>query len=147
MLTGLDGNDSLAGGEGKDQAFGGAGDDVLRGNAGNDRLLGGAGHDVMSGGAGADTFIFRSAADAGLGATRDRITDFSDSEDHVNLSGFGVAFDFIGSAAFDGHAGELRAYQVGGNTIVAGDLDGNRTADFQIALNGVHNLSQSSFLV
>ncbi len=146
-LTGNQLANQIDGGAGNDVLNGGAGDDVLRGNAGNDRLLGGAGHDVMSGGAGADTFIFRSAADAGLGATRDRITDFSDSEDHVNLSGFGVAFDFIGSAAFDGHAGELRAYQVGGNTIVAGDLDGNRTADFQIALNGVHNLSQSSFLV
>jgi hypothetical protein len=45
--------------------------------------------------------------------------DFSDSQDHIDLRGFGVAFEFIGSAGFDGQAGELRATQAGRNTIVA----------------------------
>lgn len=143
--NGLD--NRIDGGAGNDVLNGGAGDDALRGNGGNDRLIGGAGRDVLFGGDGADNFVFRTAAETGNGATRDKIADFSDGQDHIDLRGFGVAFDFIGSAAFDGQAGELRAVQAGANTIVSGDLDGNRVADFQIMLTGAHSLTQASFLV
>jgi Ca2+-binding RTX toxin-like protein len=147
VLTGNELANQIDCGAGNDVLNGGAGDDVLRGNGGNDRLIGGAGRDVMFGGSGADTFVFRSAAETGLGASRDKVMDFDDSADRFDLRSFGVAFDFIGSTGFDGHAGELRAYQAGGNTIVAGDLDGDRAADFQIMLSGVHSLSQGNFLI
>ncbi len=63
--------------------LGGAGADTLNGGAGADRLCDGAGSDVMTGGAGADVFIF--ARDGAL----DRITDFQDSQDLIDLHDWG----------------------------------------------------------
>jgi hypothetical protein len=54
---------------------------------------------------------------------RDQIRDFEGGSDLIDLSGFGVAFDFIGSAGFSGSVGELRAFNAGANTYVAGDLN------------------------
>ncbi len=90
ILAGGAGNDALAGGLGNDQLFGGIGndavnggdgDDALRGEAGNDYLEGGAGSDNLAGGAGSDVFIFAS------GFGQDRITDFSKTEDYIDLVG------------------------------------------------------------
>jgi glucose/arabinose dehydrogenase len=146
----LDGNElanSIHGGGGNDLLRGFDGDDILRGNDGTDRLIGGRGSDLLFGDAGVDTFVFGSAADAGSGALRDQIRDFEDGVDRIDLRGFGADFDFIGSAAFGGQAGELRAFQAGANTLVAGDLDGDRTADFEILLTGPHSLSGNDFLL
>jgi glucose/arabinose dehydrogenase len=146
----LDGNElanQIHGGSGNDLLRGFGGDDILRGDDGIDRLVGGSGHDLLFGGAGMDTFAFGSAADAGNGALRDQIRDFEDGVDQIDLRSFGADFDFIGSAAFGGQAGELRAFQAGANTLVAGDLDGDRAADFEILLTGPHSLSGNDFLL
>jgi Ca2+-binding RTX toxin-like protein len=147
VLSGNELANSIHGGAGGDTLNGMDGNDTLRGNDGADTLSGGLGRDILFGGAGADTFVFRSAAEAGNGALRDQIKDFEDGADLIDLSEFGVAFDFIGNAGFGGNAGELRAYNTGNNTYVAGDLDGNSIADFQIVLVGLHTLTETDFVL
>ena len=140
VLHGRGGNDALSGGAGNDRLSGGAGADRLSGGAGADRLAGDAGRDVLTGGSGSDTFIFRAKGDSSAGAARDRITDFSRAEgDRIDLSAFdandrvaGVQdFAFVGARAFSGKAGELRL----ANGILAADTNGDRIADFEVAVN------------
>jgi Ca2+-binding RTX toxin-like protein len=147
VLTGNELANQIHGAAGSDTLNGMDGDDIMRGNNGADTLSGGLGRDALFGGTGADTFVFRSAAEAGNGALRDQIKDFEDGADLIDLSEFGVGFDFIGGATFSGNAGELRTYNAGSNTFVAGDLDGNRAADFQIVLIGLHALDETDFIL
>lgn len=173
-LYGGAGNDDLVGGEGSDFLYGGGGSDLLQGNAGqdflrgdagrdfleggsgNDRLRGGIGTDDLEGGAGADRFIFDDGEFGGLSSsTADYIADFSRSEgDRIDLAlvdaksgGADDAFTFIGTASFSGSAGQLRYYQSDGATFVAGDLNGDRVADFLIMVEGTLSLSAGDFLL
>ncbi len=73
------GNDSVDGGDGADTIFTGNGSDTVMGGAGNDTIWGGAGDDRFTGNDGADTFAFSS------GNGKDTVTDFSVSEDTLNL--------------------------------------------------------------
>jgi len=91
-LWGDAGNDTLNGGDDADVLWGGTGDDMLNGgNAadaliggeGSDRLVGAAGNDTLTGGAGADSFVFKRGWDV------DRIRDFEDDLDTINLRDFG----------------------------------------------------------
>lgn len=102
-LSGGEGDDALRGGRGDDTLSGGVGNDVLRGGRGvdilqggdgsdrlfgglnNDVLNGGVGIDVLTGGQGADTFVF----DENFGL--DRITDFVNNVDVLDLTAFGFA--------------------------------------------------------
>ncbi len=70
-----------------DRLLGSAGADVLRGGAGDDFLHDGAGADLLTGGAGADVFVFTRD-----GAT-DRISDFQQGADHIDLSDWGRIYD------------------------------------------------------
>lgn len=81
-LYGGQGNDRLLGEAGIDWLCGGGGNDTLNGGSGNDTLEDMAGDDRLSGGAGRDTFRFR-----GRFGT-DRITDFTDGEDTIDLRSF-----------------------------------------------------------
>lgn len=116
---------------------GGAGNDLLDGGNHSDWLNGGAGDDVMTGGNHNDTFAFSE-----IGGT-DRILDFNRGQgDKIDLSaidavagGSDNAFSFIGSGAFTGVAGQLRAYSQAGQHFVAGDVDGDGVADFSIQTN------------
>jgi hypothetical protein len=156
VLVGNGGSDLLQGGSGDDILKGGTGNDVLRGGDGDDRLTGGEGMDVLVGGAGADTFIIRNLIESGIGSlSRDRIFDFS-PDDIIDLTGIDAksgtlvddAFTFIETSAFSGTAGELRQFDTGnGNTVIAGDVDGNGQADFQILLTGLHVLQDGDFLL
>ncbi len=142
VLSGQGGNDAL---------YGGAGNDVLSGGIGNDVLNGGTGFDRLFGGQGADQFVFASAADSAVGPQRDRILDFTHGADRVNLAAIDAstqfngnqAFDFIGGGAFHGAAGELRF--AGG--VLAGDLNGDGRADFEIAVSGVGQLFASDLIL
>jgi Ca2+-binding RTX toxin-like protein len=106
--------------------------------------------DRFYGGTGADTFLFRDGDFAGLtSATADRIHDFAEADsdkldfsnvDANSLLGGDQAFAFIGSAAFGHHAGELRYYQQSGVTYVAGDTNGDGTADFVVRIDGLHTI-------
>lgn len=155
-LDGGNGNDFVYGGGGSDSLVGGSNDDLLRGDVGNDTLVGGAGRDLLYGDAGNDRFVFDDGHFAGMTATTaDRIMDFAIGADRIDLSqvdaNAGVAgdqaFSFIGSAAFSGAAGQLRAYTDGSLTIIEGNTNTGTVADFWIVLNGAMVLSGGDFVL
>lgn len=141
-ITGNPGDNVLLGRGGADLLKGMNGNDVLNGGSGNDVLVGGAGRDMLTGGDGSDVFRFGPDDFAGLtGATADLITDFKPGTDHVDLTGIDSLLEFIGTAAFTGLAGQLRAEVVDGVTLLLGDLDGDANADFAIAFQGATTLT------
>jgi Ca2+-binding RTX toxin-like protein len=126
-------------------------DNRINGGNGDDTIIGGGGRDILRGGNGNDTFAFQHLSDTGAtSATADRIADFLIG-DHIDLTGMeaeaGIAFQFIEGAAFSHHAGDIRQYTAGANTVLAGDLNGDNHADFQIVLNGAHVLHASDFIL
>jgi Ca2+-binding RTX toxin-like protein len=166
VLLGTAGDDVLRGDHGMDQLFGFKGDDRLIGGAGADRLHGGGGDDVLiggfgtdrlSGGGGADLFVFRLTEGSEPGAAlRDRIGDFSQAEgDRIDLSAMdadtGLSGDqafVLGGGSFTGQAGELIQFlDFSGWTILAGDVDGDGQADFELALRGSISLVERDFLL
>ncbi|MEP4199062.1 MAG: calcium-binding protein [Aliishimia sp.] len=93
ILGGLD-NDDIRGGGSSDILDGGDGNDKLIGGNGQDTLTGGAGDDILTGGDGAglgdglrDVFVFLSTDNGGGGF--DRIRDFEDTTDKLDLSNSG----------------------------------------------------------
>jgi len=141
-LNGGDGDDRLAGGIGHDRLFGASGDDQLLGGRGGDRLTGGSGH---------DTFVFANPAHC----DGDVVTDFTPACDTIDLRHIDAncnidgnqALHLIGGDAFSGQAGELRYVNDQGHTIIAGDTDGDRQADFQIELDGTIALHAGDFML
>ena len=144
VLGGDAGNDFLNGQGGHDRLYGGAGADTLYGGNGNDTLVGGAGPDRMSGNAGADVFVFRSQAEVGLGGARDVIADFTGGQDMMDFSAMGMSFS--GASGFTSTAGEMIALASGGDTILAGDIDGDGVADFEVMLLGVTSVTGAMFV-
>ncbi|HEX8262376.1 MAG TPA: M10 family metallopeptidase C-terminal domain-containing protein [Allosphingosinicella sp.] len=164
---GIFGGFTIANGVTIENATSGGGNDTLRGNAVGNRLDAGAGADVLEGsggadiligGAGADTFRYASLSDS-AGSAVDHITDFASGSDKIDLSGIDAnsllggdqAFSWIGSNAFGGSgaasAGELRAYQSGGNWFVEGDTNGDGNADLIIQVTVTSgSLTQTDFL-
>lgn len=151
----------IIGNAGANLLAGEAGDDRLEGGAGNDRLIGGRGHDQLIGGTGADTFVFTAEADSrhairsdGLKLLPDIIMDFTSGQDKVDLSAIDAiagtpgsdAFTFIGTAAFDGHAGELRYEVAGGWALILADTDGNGAADFMLTVT-ISSLAAGDFVL
>jgi Ca2+-binding RTX toxin-like protein len=148
-------NLTLTTGAGNINATGNSLNNVIIGNDGNNILTGGAGVDTLTGGAGADIFVF---ADGDTGSTtghRDTITDFVPGTDKIDLTGIDAnttvaghdAFRFLGTAGFDGAAGALHTfYDAAHNvTVLEGDTNGDKVADFGIELTGNLTLSQSDF--
>ncbi|MCX6875771.1 MAG: type I secretion C-terminal target domain-containing protein [Verrucomicrobia bacterium] len=62
---------------------GGFGNDHLSGGPGDDTISGGGGDDTLTGGGGTNTFVF-----GGVDTGRDRITDFDQLHDIIDLSAF-----------------------------------------------------------
>ncbi len=149
---------SISGSAFADGLLGGDGGDTLSGGGGHDRLIGGAGRDVLTGGTGADTFVWSQIGDSGVArGTRDLVTDFETGiytgstgyvGDRLDFSDIDArqstaandAFAFIGRAAFDGHAGQLRFSNGTDITRVEGDVNGDAVADFVVELAGLHEL-------
>lgn len=154
-LRGDAGANEIDGGLSSDQLHGRAGDDTLNGERGVDKLYGNAGGDVMSGGEGNDRFIYFRASDS-RADNRDTILDF-ETGDRIEISrldantgiGGNQAFEFIARAGFSGDGGELRFFQsTGGNrTVIQADADGDGTAEFEIALNGLIDLTAGDFVL
>jgi Ca2+-binding RTX toxin-like protein len=125
--------------------------------SGADRIVAGAGTNVVTGGGGNDVFAWLSTAAAGNGTGRDVILDFAKGADLIDLSGIDAnsriagdqAFTLLAlpGAAFTSVAGQLRYDFVGGNTLISGDINGDRVADFQIQLSGVVILGASDFVL
>ena len=134
---------------------GGAANDTIVGGAGNDTLIGGLGADLLTGGLGNDSFRYRSAAESTV-ASADQILDFA-SGDRIDLTLVDAntniandqAFTYIGSGAFTQVAGQLRMVETSADHwTVAGDLDGDGNADFQILITVAdgHDLVPADFL-
>jgi VCBS repeat-containing protein len=127
--------------DGSLRLFGGKAGDTLRGGANADLIHGHLGADMLAGNGGADTFRYQDAAES-TGAAMDRILDFAAGSDKLDLgridANAGAAgdqvFGFIGSSAFSGSAGQLRAFEQNGTWFVEGDVDGDGAADLVIAL-------------
>ncbi len=94
-IKGLGGNDKIYGRAGIDKLHGGTGNDTLVGDSGNDRLYGDSGRDTLTGSAGNDTLTGGTGADAfrfkgKWGA--DKIVDFRNASDRIDLRGNGLSF-------------------------------------------------------
>jgi Ca2+-binding RTX toxin-like protein len=139
--------------DGSFRVFGGLVNDVITGSQNGDVIQGNGGADTLTGGGGADVFRYLSESDSTASAM-DRILDFAAGSDKIDLSRIDAdsaaagdqAFSWIGSNAFSGSAGQLRAYQDGASWFVEGDTDGNGSADFVIQLTVTGGpLAQSDF--
>ncbi|MBB1247784.1 M10 family metallopeptidase [Rhizobium sp. G21] len=102
------GKDNLVGGTGNDTISSGAGIDIVNGGTGTDRIDGGVDADTLTGGTDADTFVFED--NDGL----DRITDFQNGFDKLELDGFSY-----------GSTSQVVALakQVGSNVVLTIDTD------------------------
>lgn len=150
FLDGGADNDTMDGGNGDDTLEGGTGNDILRGRAGEDELAGGEGLDYLTGGQDADSFVFRSIADAGIGATRDQILDFEQGVDVIVVAGLSPGvFEFKGTAAFAPSGNpELRLNETAtGSTIVQIDNNGDGVIDAEIRVGGVTGLTADDFVL
>lgn len=164
IITGTSSNNILTGGSDIDKIYGLNGNDTLSGLGANDVLIGGNGRDIMWGGAGLDDFDFNAVSETGKTAsTRDVIKDFVHLQDDIDLSTIdangsaagNAAFTFLAAkgAAFTGTKGQLRWLQTNAagsandKTIIEGDLNGDKVADFQIELTGLINLSSGDFIL
>jgi Ca2+-binding RTX toxin-like protein len=145
-LVGTRRSDTLTGGAAGDKLDGGAGNDNLNGGKGSDRFVGGAGADILTGGddQAEDVFVYQTVSDSSP-RSKDTIADFRPGIDVIDLSAIDAdtrssapgdqAFTFIGSNAFTG-AGQLRF----ASGILSGDVNGDKAADFAIALTNVSSL-------
>ena len=140
----------LWGSGGNDTLNGMSGDDFLYGEGDRDRIYGGAGKDTLSGGSGNDYFIFKDISESKPGsANRDVIVDFQRG-DIIDLSlidankwlGGDQSFAFIGNRSFSKKAGELRFE----NGILAGDIDADGRADFEIQILNI-TIFDNSFII
>jgi serralysin len=104
-IEGNGGNDKLYGGTGNDALTGNAGNDRLYGDSGKDTLSGSSGNDILTGGANADTFRFSGKWG------KDKITDFKNASDHIDLRGNGLSFNELSiskvNADSDGRADDV----------------------------------------
>jgi serralysin len=137
------------------QMFGGAGLDHLIGGALGDTILGGFGEDLLTGGGGNDIFRYDNVGES-TATGRDGIMDFSTGDkvdlsriDAISGTGANDAFTFIGSGAFTGAAGELRAVNTSGNSwTLSGDVNGDGLADVEIVLvSSDHPITGGDFVL
>jgi Ca2+-binding RTX toxin-like protein len=177
LLEGGSGADRVDGDNGNDFLFGEASqqsnesgakkkptpsNDIIRGGLGNDQITGGSGKDTLWGGGDMDTFSYSSGAQSGVTATtRDAVRDFAHGIDTIDLSDIDAiqktavddAFKFIRKegAHFGGQAGQLIwDQQVAGSksiTLISGDDDGDKKADFSIELTGKIAIDAHDFLL
>lgn len=144
--------------------FGNAGNNALNGGNGNDDLRGGDGVDKLTGGAGNDKFTFLTVGEIGTASgLRDIVTDFHHAQDKIVLSaidaiagtGANDAFAFLAQEghAFTGAKGQLvwdqqdHAGTANDVTLVSGDINGDKVADFTIQLTGLVSLTQGDFVL
>jgi hypothetical protein len=126
----------------RDSLYGGDGNDLLEAGGYRDRLTGGEGVDTMLGGTGSDVFIFKKTSDSGVGEGNRDVMDFAHSNwERLDLSRIDAdentadnqAF-FLGGSEFTNAAGELVQFVEGGHTVVAGDVNGDGVADFELEM-------------
>jgi Ca2+-binding RTX toxin-like protein len=159
-LTGDDFANVLKGLAGSDILTGAAGRDTLQGDDGADLLIGGLGRDLLYGGGfdgDVDIFDFNNVAESGItGATRDRIVDFEDGFDKIDVSTIDAktflkgnqAFGFIGAGAFTSAGGQIRAFvTAAGNTVIEFNTDHDKAAEMSLVVLGTPTLSGADFVL
>jgi len=127
------------------------------GNDAANQIAGLGGRDTLTGGLGADLFVYQQLSESTVATGgRDTITDFSLADrDRIDLRaidantsvGGDQAFRFVGASAFSGSAGELRYAPSGGDTLISGDVNGDKVADFAILLSGTIAPMSGNFLL
>ncbi|TIO18669.1 MAG: hypothetical protein E5X86_05695 [Mesorhizobium sp.] len=167
----LSGDVIAAGISGTDNVVGSGGVDFIYGGSAADRITGGGGGDWLNGGGGSDRFIFLAITDSAPGTTGDlnnydTIVDFTKQGgelDKIDLTAIDAKTQagFIGDQAFTFVANPTPAidpgvqansvtwYQdtINNITIIHADVDGNTTADFEIQLSGLVNLTADDFIL
>ena len=144
----------LTGNAGGNRLDGLGGNDVLTGNAGADVLIGGLGQDRMSAGVDTvrDVFVYTDIAESRIGTQHDVLIDFHSGEDMINLRLIDANTRLTGNQAFTFSASGARAFSVwafdsGQNILIRGDVNGDRTADFEFLIAGVQQVGASDFLL
>jgi VCBS repeat-containing protein len=134
-INGQDGDDTIYGRAGNDIIQGGSGNDTIYAGSGNDTITAGIGADQIWGGSGADNFVF-SSVDESTPSSFDTIHDFQPGLDHIDVRGLGFSASTSGPGALAAHG--LNWSQVGADTVILGDTDGNSgNAEFKIVLSNV----------
>jgi serralysin len=171
-LSGGKGRDQLFGGLGNDKLIGGDSNDKLEGQTGNDVLVGGKGADIIFGQGGRDVFDYNSLSDSTTSKTgRDFIRfdinrgnsresdklDLSTIDAKTGVKGNNKFFLAGKESAFSGQKGELIYSYVSGksidgaftlnNTLIRGDVNGDKKADFSILLNNQQALLSDDFIL
>jgi serralysin len=141
VIQGLAGNDVIDGRGGNDWIYGGDG---------HDALIGSSGADVLNGGAGGDVFMLLLASDS-RPIARDTVLDFTHGQDLIDLRLIDAntalagdqAFFFLSGNGFTGAAGQLNFR----NSVLAGDINGDGLADFEVNLVNAGLLTANDFLL
>ncbi len=136
ILIGGRGDDILIGGLHNDRLVGGDGNDTLIGGQGNDVLIGGLGQDLMKGGIGTDTFVYTSLAEGG-----DRIQRFEPSRDLIDLRNIFNAPEFSAENRFAQYHQYIQLVQVGADTRVQVDADGQGRGEIWTTLATLENIT------
>ncbi|SFF08575.1 Hemolysin-type calcium-binding repeat-containing protein [Sulfitobacter brevis] len=139
-----DGNDFIGAGAGNDAIIAGVGSNRIYGGAGNDTVYAGVGRDVITGGPGVDHFVFNSAAQIGLGAGRDVITDFTSGVDKINLDLLDAQFN--GASGLIGN-GQSSFYYYAASGLLIGDSDGDGSADWALEMSGAPSVAVDDFIL
>lgn len=151
----LKGNDKVTGSAYADFLFAGGGNDVIKGGGGSDVILSGPGADDLYGGSGADYFVFAFKEHSTVSTkARDTIFDFT-SADRIDLSYIDAnsklfgdqSFKFVGTKGFSGKAGELRYDKKASDTLIYGDMNGDKKADFAIHLDDAVTMKAGYFFL
>jgi len=104
-LKGTSAANTIMGNGGNDKLYGNGGNDRLYGDSGKDTLSGSSGNDILTGGTNADTFRFSGKWG------KDKITDFQNASDHIDLRGSGLSFHELSiskvNADSDGRADDV----------------------------------------
>ena len=156
-------NNFIIGNAGINTISGATGNDLLNGGANDDVIIGGPGRDTMTGSTGRDRFDFNAAGEIGNGPTPDVIADFVHLTDDIDLSTIDANGALAGNTAFTfrpapgtlftGAPGQLRWFRenpsgtADDRTTIQGDTDGDRVANFEIRLLGLHNLTAADFIL
>ena len=133
----------------------------VRGGSGRDRLVADDHTNIMVGGAGNDSFVFGSLASiVNGGGPRDHIMDFSLGDrldlSHLSLdpddfAGRKLFFAGAASASFDDIGAVTYHFEIVSNdqevTVVTGNLNSVNAPEFEIVLDGHHELTQADFIL
>jgi Ca2+-binding RTX toxin-like protein len=148
--TGNSAANMITGNGGANVLSGLGGDDTMSGGDGNDTLVGGTGADLLTGGDHNDVFDYNALGESTIAAP-DEITDFTQGEDLIDLSGIDAdttankdqAFELVSS--FGSNAGELIFNPL--NHMLLGDVNGDSVADFQVLVQGMNMATADDFIL